>query len=279
MVAIAAICVAGMLLVTMNVFLKDLSGQYSIVQILWARYFFHVLLITIIFPMKAASIFRVNQLGLHIRRSFLLMAATSLNVFALALMPLADVAAITFMSPIFVAAFAMMMLSEKVDFLRWGLILLGFAGALLVVQPHTGDMNGGAVFALLCAITYAFYQVSTRMVRDTDPVVSLIYGGLFGMVAFSAMLPFFFQAVPITIWLQLILIGALGACAHLLIIMALQRAEASRVSPFIYLQLVWAMIAGFLIFGDIPSIATITGATIICVCGLILARMNVSKNA
>jgi len=268
--AIGLVCLGGLFFVVMNAMVKALTTEHSTVMLVWARYFFHVLVIVLIFPKSLIGVVRTPQVGIQVARSLLLLGATVTNFIALAFMPLGDVAAITFMSPILVAGLAIIMLRERVSMLRWAIIALGFAGAVLIVRPTGETVNVGALFALACAFSYALYQISTRMVREAEPIVSLLYGGLVGMVGFSVLVPFFWETPTLATWSWFVAIGAMGAIGHLFVIKALQAAEASKISPFTYIQLIWAMILGFFAFGDIPSIATMTGAVVIVTSGLLI---------
>lgn len=277
--AILLVCLAGLLFVAMNSLVKGLTDRFDPVMLIWARYFFHVLLILALFPRRFLSLLRTSQVGVQLGRSVLLLLATVLNFLALFWLPLGEVAAITFTSPILVAALAVPVLGERVGGARWCAILCGFAGALLIIQPGAETMNTGAVLAFGCAAAYALYQISTRIVREAEPMVSLLYGGLVGMVATSLLAPFAWQGPSALEWLQLAAIGTLGATGHLLMIMALQRAEASRVSPFIYLQLVWAMLSTVVVFGVTPHLTTILGAAVVVGSGLLLYGLDTRERA
>ncbi len=277
--AILLVCLAGLLFVAMNSLVKELTNRFDPVMLIWARYFFHVLLILALFPRRFLSLLRTSQVGVQLGRSVLLLLATVLNFLALFWLPLGEVAAITFTSPILVAALAVPILGERVGGARWGAILCGFAGALLIIQPGAETMNTGALLAIGCAFAYALYQISTRIVREAEPMVSLLYGGLVGMVATSLLVPFSWQTPTAMEWLQLAAIGTLGATGHLLMIMALQRAEASRISPFIYLQLVWAMLSTLVVFGVTPRLTTILGALVVVASGLLLYGLNTRERA
>ena len=277
--AILLVCLAGLLFVAMNSLVKDLTNRFDPVMLIWARYFFHVLLILALFPRRFLSLLRTSQVRVQLGRSVLLLLATVLNFLALFWLPLGEVAAITFTSPILVAALAVPILGERVGGARWGAILCGFAGALLIIQPGAETMNTGALLAIGCALAYALYQISTRIVREAEPMVSLLYGGLVGMVATSLLVPFSWQTPTATEWLQLAAIGTLGATGHLLMIMALQRAEASRISPFIYLQLVWAMLSTLVVFGVTPRLTTILGALVVVGSGLLLYGLDTRERA
>ena len=276
--AIGLICLSGLLFVVMNAMVKGLTYEHNTVMIIWARYFFHVLTVVVIFPGKLVDVLRVRRVGMQLGRSLLLLLSTVCNFTALIFMPLGEVAAIIFMAPIIVAVLAVLVLRERVSLERWLTIAAGFAGAMLIVRPGAGSLNIGAVLALGCALSYALYQITTRLVRESEPIVSLLYGGLVGMIVFSALVPFWWEPPTMRVWLIFILVGALGAAGHLLVIMALQRAEASRVSPFTYVQLLWAMIASYLAFGDVPSIWTIVGAVVIVGSGLHVYRLDLREH-
>jgi drug/metabolite transporter (DMT)-like permease len=276
--AIGLICLAGLLFVTMNAMVKSLTDEHNQVMIVWARYFFHVLTVALIFPGKLVDVLRARRVGMQLGRSILLLLSTVFNFAALVYLPLADVSSIIFTAPIIVAVLSVLMLRERVSVARWLAIGAGFAGAMLIVRPGAGTLNLGALLAFGCAVAYALYQVTTRLVRESEPIVSLLYGGLVGMVAFSLLVPFWWEAPTPQVWLLFALIGALGAAGHLLVIMALQRAEASRVSPFSYVQLLWAMLASFLVFGDVPSPWTILGALVIAMSGLQVYRLDMREH-
>jgi drug/metabolite transporter (DMT)-like permease len=275
--AIGLICLAGLLFVVMNAMVKALTAEHNQVMIVWARYFFHVLTVVIFFPHKLVDVLRTPHLGMQLGRSVLLLLSTIFNFAALAYLPLADVASIIFLSPILVSLLAVVMLRERVSLERWLTIAAGFAGAMLIVRPGAGTLGIGALLAFGCALSYALYQVTTRLVRESQPIVSLLFGGLLGMLVFSLLVPFFWEPPTLRVWLIFILVGALGAGGHLLVIMALQRAEASRTSPFTYIQLIWAMLASYFVFGDVPSAWTLAGAAIIAFSGLHVYRLGLRE--
>ena len=188
--AILLVCLAGLLFVTMNSLVKGLTplrpGDADLGALLLPRPADpYAVSPPLPEPAPRTSLVRV-QLG----RSVLLLLATVLNFLALFWLPLGEVAAITFTSPIIVAALAVPVLGERVGRARWRAILCGFAGALLIIQPGAETMNTGALLAFGCAVAYALYQISTRIVREAEPMVSLLYGGLVGMVATSLLVPF-----------------------------------------------------------------------------------------
>jgi len=279
LIALGLVIAGGVLFVIMNTLVKFLTTELNPVMLTWARYFFHVAFVVVVFPKSLLGVLRADRIPFQIGRSVLLLLATITNFIALALLPLAEVASIIFLAPIFVAGLAVLVLRERVAAWRWLLIGLGFSGALIIVQPQGGTFGLGAAAALACAFFYALYQITTRIVREAQPIVSLLYGGLVGIVALSLVVPFYWQAPTVTQWLLFVSIGSLGAAGHLLVIMALQRAEASKMAPFTYVQLLWAMIASYVVFADLPSASTVIGAAVIVTSGLLLYRLDLAEAA
>ncbi len=274
LVAVLLLISSGVLFVIMNAMVKAMTATMDTMVITWGRYFFHVAFVVLLFPKTVLGIFRSGQIVVQVGRSVLLLGSTVTNFLALSLMSLADVSAIIFTAPILVAFLAVLLLKERVGTWRWVLIGLGFSGAMIIIQPGGGGFGLGAVLCLGCACCYAFYQITTRIVREAEPLVSLLYGGLVGVVVISLVVPFHWQPLSLGEWGILVVIGSLGAAGHLLVILALQRAEASKMAPFTYVQLVWAMLASFLVLGDPPSPATLVGAAVIVTSGLLLYRLD-----
>jgi drug/metabolite transporter (DMT)-like permease len=279
LLAVLLVIGSGVLFVTMTTLVKALTASLDAMVITWGRYFFHVAFVILVFPRSIVGVARSDQVAVQIGRSVLLLAATLTNFLALTLLPLADVASIVFLAPILVAGLAVLILHERVAIWRWVWVGLGFFGALLIVRPGGADFGLGAILALGCALAYSLYQITTRIVREAQPIVSLLYGGLVGTLVLSAILPFHWQAPTLGQWSILAVIGTLGASGHLLVILALQRAEASRVAPFTYVQLIWAMLASFVVFGDVPALTTLAGAAIIVASGLLLYQLDLKEAA
>ena len=273
--AIGLMCLAGLVLVIMVAIIKALSGVIHPMMVIWGRFFFHMVLIMVLFPGLAIEALRVKQKPAHLSRTLIMLISTLVNTYALTLLPLANVSAISFTAPILVAFMATVILHEKVTATRILVIAFGFSGTLMIVQPSVNEpLNLGALLALATAFCYAAYQVTTRFVRETSPMVSLFYTGAGGAVVFTAILPLFWHSTPLWVWPVLMLVGILGACGHLLIILALRKAEASKISPFNYVQLVYAIIISIVIFGDLPDLLSILGTVVIVASGLILYLMD-----
>jgi drug/metabolite transporter (DMT)-like permease len=185
--------------------------------------------------------------------------------------PLATATTIMFLSPILVTLLSIPLLSEKVGIRRWAGIIVGFIGAIIVVQPWQSGFSGiglGVLFLLLASLLNANYQIVTRMVRGDDPLTSLLFTATAGALVTSLMVPWFWTWPSAFDWMLLIASGLAGALGHLCLIRALRLAPASVVAPFSYSSLIWATLLGFVIWNDWPDFWTWVGAALIIGSGL-----------
>ena len=212
-----------------------------------------------------------RRLVLHFGRAGLLVASISFAFIALRFMTLADVTAISFTAPLFITVLAVLFLGEKVDRARWLAVLVGLAGVVIVVRPGSGLLSWGSLLPLLTALTFAGFQIVTRLIATTENTfATLFYTGLFGLIWSSLALPFVWQSPHTWHWLAFLMQGALGVAAHLCMIKAFSLAEASLLAPFNYSKLIWATVAGYIVFGNVPAWNTLAGASVIALAGLFI---------
>jgi drug/metabolite transporter (DMT)-like permease len=256
----------------MNVTVKVLIPHLPTLELIWARALGHLLVVFALFAPGHGGwrLLVTRRPAIQLGRSVLLLLSTSFFFTALGPVPLADATAVSFTSPLLVAALAFPVLGERVGLSQWGSIAVGFVGALIVIRP-TGE--GASPYAFLVvgsAVCYALYQLLTRRVAGVDaPETSVTYSALVATLVLSALVPFFWQTPQrLGHWLMLATLGLLGAVGHYCVARALLWAPASIVSPFHYVQLVWASALGYLVFGDVPSAWTWLGAAIIVASGL-----------
>lgn len=266
---------ATVLFVTMNAGVKSLSAHLPTVELIWARNLGHFLFITAIFAPGHGGwrLFETHKPLLQLARSLLLISSTSFFFTALAYVPLADATAVSFTAPIIVAALAGPALGERVSLGHWVAIGAGFGGALIILRPGSEAANPYALLVLGSAACYAGYQLLTRYVAGFDtPETSVAYSALVGTAVFTAIVPFFWKTPERLVhWLILSALGVLGGLGHYCVARAFVRGPASTISPFHYIQLVWAAVAGYLLFGDVPSLWTWGGAAVIVASGLRIA--------
>jgi drug/metabolite transporter (DMT)-like permease len=163
-------------------------------------------------------------------------------------------------------------LGESIGPRRWAAIIVGFCGILIITRPGVGNMHPAMLLTVLGTICYAIYSISTRVLSTTDSSsATLFYSGLFGAVVMSFVLPFVWTwpGGPLQIAVM-VLMGTCGALGHYLLILAHRLAPASILAPFIYTQIVWMVVSGYLVFGDLPNHWTLIGGAVVIASGLYL---------
>jgi drug/metabolite transporter (DMT)-like permease len=252
---------------------KFLNNHMDIVQVVWARYAFAFLFSLFISnPFARPALMRTSRPWLQIVRSALLVLSTALNVIALRYLQLDQTVSILFATPFLVAALAGPLLGEWIGPRRWAAISIGFLGVLVVMRPGVGGIHPSAILTVIGTCIYAIYIITTRILARTDSTeTTLFYSNIVGVVAITALLPFVWTTP--TDWMVAILmivIGGFGALGHFLLIAAHRLAPAAILSPFIYSQLVWMILLGYIVFNDVPNRWTLIGASIVIISGLYL---------
>ena len=251
---------------------KSLMATYPFQQVVWARYFFQCAPMLLLLPwLGLPGLLRTRRHGLQIGRGLLLLIATGCMYGAIRVVPLADAYTITFVAPLLVTALSVPLLKERVGWRRWSAVLVGFMGVLIVIRPGFGEVPWQLMLPLVTAACFALYQILTRLVSvdpDETPFVMLFYVAWVGAAVMTLMVPFYWQPVALADWPWMIAMGGLGAIGHLILIRALVIAPASLIAPFTYSQIVWALIAGYLVFGDVPDVWMLIGCTVIVASGL-----------
>jgi drug/metabolite transporter (DMT)-like permease len=260
--------------VAMDATAKYLSQWYPVPAIVWARYCINLgMLLAWLAARGELRRIRTARPGIQLARGLLLAAATSLYFTSLSVLPLADAAAIGFVLPLFVAALAVPMLGERIDLSRTAAIFIGLAGALMIVRPGTDVFTPYALLPVAMAACNALYQVLTRKVAGLEhPMTSLIWGAIVGAVLLSAVAPVYWK-MPERAWHWVLLgiIGLLASIGHYLLIRAYDFASTTLLAPFTYTAIVWALLLGFVLFGQLPDGWSVAGMVVIVFSGLFLA--------
>lgn len=267
---ILMIVCAGALLASMDGIGKHLMANNPVPQVIWARYFFHVLVTFIFLSAKGSFGFlRANRPGLQTLRAFLLLSATGSMYFAISSMPLANATAIQFLAPVLVTAFSVPILGEKVGPRRWAAVVAGFVGVLLIARPGLGQLEWISVLPLLTAICLSLYMIMTRIMHSLDrPETTAFYSTATGTVLLSAILPFFWIMPSMTSLALMVVMGSAGALGHYLLIRGFGYASASVLAPFSYFHLISALPISLLFFGDVPDTWMLSGTVLIIGSGL-----------
>lgn len=269
----------GMMIAAVSVFActdavaKLLTRDYSPLLIVWARYFFQMIaMIVLLAPKRGLGLIRSKRPRFQFWRG-LVLAGSSLTFFStLPYLPLAEISAITFLSPLFVAALAGPVLHERVPAASWLAIVGGLLGMLFIIRPGTAGFTWWMVLPICTALLMAVYQLMTRRIAGVDPpTTTLFYPAVVGTLVLLLVLPFVAQW-PHNVWhaLGFMMLGVFGGIGHFLLIRGYERAPASLLAPFMYAQLVGALSLGWFIFGDFPDAWGLFGITIIVGSGLLL---------
>jgi drug/metabolite transporter (DMT)-like permease len=263
---------ALLLFACLDAITKYLSKQYPIPLIVWVRYVTQFALMTaILAPMLGQKLLQTNRTGLVIIRSGCLVVLSWLAISAFSRLPLAEATSIQFIAPLLVALLAKPLLKERIGLVKAAAVVTGFAGVLLIVRPGGQLDSLGVGFALLSAIFYASYQLLSRVLGGNErPAAMLYYSALLGTVCFGLLLPWFWEGPsPSPMYYALFVgMGVLGGLGHFLFTVAFSYAPASLLAPVTYLQLVWAGLLGWLVFGQLPDQVTLIGMAIITVSGI-----------
>ena len=250
------------------------NHQMSFIQATWGRYFFHLLLVPLIFPGTLRALRDAGHLNIQLMRGVMLFLGTCCAFLALAFLPVAQVTALSFVAPAMVTVMAALYLHETVGMRRWTAVILGIVGVLIVIRPGT-EFSWPLVLPLLMAAFYSVYQILTRLVgASATPAVSLVFTALVGAACSSALVPWWWVSPSISGWLLLAGSALAGGLGHWLMIQAYARTQASIIAPFAYTELIWAVALGFTLFGDVPDSATWIGAAIIVISGLYAGRSS-----
>lgn len=277
---IGLMCVAVLLFGCLDVTAKYLTTRMDVVQLVWARYTFHFLFsFAFANPWTVPGMLRSRRPGLQVFRSALLLLATVTNFTALRYLQVDQTVAVSFSAPFFVAVLAGPLLGEWVGARRLVAIVIGFLGVLVVTRPGL-DMHWAFALTFLSAITYALYNISTRILAGYDQATTtLFYSALIGALAVTPVIPFVWIWPETWLdWALMAAMGAFGAVGHWFLIIAHRQAPAPVVAPFVYTELLWVAILGWLVFGDLPSEWTLGGSAIVIASGLYLLNRERQRN-
>jgi len=273
LIGIALMCGAVALFAVLDTTAKYLNTQMDTMEVIWARYMSALVLTFIVSnPLTQPRLLRTGSIKLQITRSLLLVLATAGNFLALRWMQLDEVLSIIFTYPFIVAIASGPLLGEWIGWRRWCAIGFGFCGVLLITRPGVAGVHPAALFSLAATVSYGFYAVITRIVSRIDSnQTSLFYSNFVGALVMLPVIPFVWQTPSNwVIALMLLGTGMLGSLGHFFLIAGHKLAPASVLSPFIYTQLIWVVILGYLVFDHVPNGWTMAGAAMVIGSGLYL---------
>jgi len=269
--ALPLFLLAGICFSTLDATAKWLVRDHTLFLVVWARYIGQMVVVTPVAWHRGGNGFwRTRHLGIQLARSVCLVIATACFFGALRFLPLAEASAITFLAPMFAIFLSMPVLGEKPTRARWIAAIVGFVGILILVRPGAAAFHPAAALLVLAALSNALYQLLTRKLPNDTPYTTLFYSALVGTAVLSLALPV--ADLPKEVTARdaafLLVLGVLAGLGHYLLIGAFLAAPASLVAPFTYLQMIWATLYGYFIFGQLPDHWSALGMTVIVASGI-----------
>ena len=274
MKAITFNLLAWVMLPIMDGFAKYLSSDLPVLQITWARYFFTVAFtLPIMFFFFRKNLVWTDKPKLQLIRGLILLTANVCFFYSISIISLAKALTLAFIAPLIVTAFSPIFLGEKVGFRRWSAVIIGFIGSMVVIRPGFVEINLASLAALGTGVMYGFYLIITRKLSSSDnPLLTLLLTGVVGAIIISFVMPFVWIKPTLNQWSMMAAIGIFACVGHLFIILSLKYADASKLAPFSYFEIVTNIIIGYYFFSDFPDKWTFLGLFVIILSGIYISR-------
>ena len=263
----------------MDTIAKYLSSEISFFQITWARYFF-----TVFWTLPLIFFFFRNNLKwsenpkLQILRGMTLLSANVCFFYSISVISMAKALTLAFIAPLVTTALSPIILGEKVGIKRWSAVIVGFIGSLVVIRPGLIEFNIATIAALGTGFFYGVYLIITRKLHTVDnPLLTLLITGVVGAIISSLFVPIVWINLSQSQWLWLALMGIFACLGHLLLIYSLRYADASKLAPFGYFEIITNIILGYYFFKDFPDIWTFAGLLIIISSGVYIFRRELKN--
>jgi len=271
---IALILASTVFLGTSDATSKYLSATLPSIEIAWIRFLvFALVMLPAMLPGSPWYAMRTERRGFQLMRGAALLGSSLFFISGLRFLPIAEASATSFVSPLFVTALSIVFLGESVGLRRWLATAVGLVGVLIILRPGSGAFHPAALFSIVSALAWACTLIMTRMMSGTErAITTMAYSSIAGLGILSMLVPF--------VWVQPswhdiffgIVIGVASTAGQWIVVLAFRYANASVLAPFSYTQLLWVSLLGFMIFGEVPDVWTITGAAIIVASGLYTAH-------
>lgn len=271
---IALILASTVFLGASDVTAKYLSATLPSIEIAWIRFLVFALIMSpAMVPGSPLYALRSQRPGLQAMRGVALLGSSLFFISGLRFLPIAEASATGFVAPLFVTALSIVFLGETVGVRRWLATAVGLIGVLIILRPGTGAFHPAAFFPIVSALAWACTLIMTRMMSGRDhAITTMTYSSIVGVCILSALVPFVWVAPSWHDILFGIFIGLASTAGQWIVVLAFRYADASVLAPFSYTQLLWVSILGFVIFGEVPDVWTVTGAVFIVGSGLYTAH-------
>ena len=270
---------AWIVLPFMDTIAKYLSSEISFFQITWARYFFTVFwTLPLMFFFFRKNLKWSENPKLQILRGITLLSANICFFYSISIISMAKALTLAFIAPLVTTALSTIILGENVGIKRWSAVIVGFIGSLVVIRPGLIEFNLATLAALGTGFFYGVYLIITRKLHTVDnPLLTLLITGVVGAIISSLFVPIIWINLSQSQWLWLALMGIFACLGHLLLIYSLRYADASKLAPFGYFEIVTTIILGYYFFQDFPDIWTFTGLFIIISSGVYVFKREIKN--
>ena len=271
---IALILASTVFLGISDVTAKYLSATLPSIEIAWIRFLVFALIMSpAMVPGSPLFALQSRRPGLQVMRGVALLGSSLFFISGLRFLPIAEASATGFVSPLFVTALSIIFLGESVGLRRWIATAVGLIGVVIILRPGSGAFHPAAFFPIVSALAWACTLIMTRMMSGREHVLTtMTYSSITGACIVSALVPFVWVTPSWHDILFGIFIGIASTAGQWIVVLAFRYADASVLAPFSYTQLLWVTVLGFVIFGELPDIWTITGAVFIVASGLYTAH-------
>jgi drug/metabolite transporter (DMT)-like permease len=260
---------------------KAISAAVPLMMALWFRYAFQAVATTVVvLPLRGLQVWRTLHPRFQVLRGVLLLTSSLFAFASLRYMPVGEFTAIVMLAPLAVTLLAATVLKEKVSPMRWLLVAGGFAGTLVIIRPGGEAFHWASLLPLGLVASNSFFQVLTsKLARTEDPVTMHLYTGWVGTLVASLALPLFWtQLTSAWLWAALCFMGVMATVGHFMLILAFQRAPAATLTPYLYSQIGFAMLGGWLLFSHLPDAWSFAGMALIALCGAVGAWLTVRES-
>ena len=280
MKAIILNLLAWSILPIMDGFAKFLSIEMPVIQVIWARYFFMVLITVPIYLIISKNKFLVpKNLSIQLLRSIFLFLSTVCFFYAISVLSLAEALTLAFVYPMISTLLSSIILKEKVGPNRWIAVIIGFLGAIIVLRPGINIIHLASFAGLGTGFAYALYVISTKKLSNDNAFLTVTFSGLVGAIIVSIFVPFVWITPTIQQWIFMIALAFFGTLGHFFLILSLKYADASKLAPLGYFEIVTNIVIGYYFFGDFPDIWIWLGLFIIISSGIYITIIeNVKSN-
>ena len=256
------------------------TADYPLGQVVFFRGFFGIVFYFFVIPKNRINNFYLTKRAfLHFLRCFVGLIAMVAIFIALRNLPLATVVSISFAAPIFTTIFSIFFLSERVGIYRWLAVVIGFVGILIITEPGYSSLNIYYIFPVIFVLGMSYVAISIRQLSTSEPVwlISLFFSIAITLASFFS-IPWGWKMPDFLDLFLLVLVGVFGGFANLWLSQSYKYSEVSLVTPLKYLTLVFAIIFGYLIWNEIPSIKTLIGAFLVIISSIIIFRREIILN-